>query len=270
MLKFSLGFSPCPNDTYIFYALTHGLIETGDISFAQAQIYDVETLNAMALSESLDVTKVSFYAYLKVREHYALLKTGGAMGRSCGPLIVSKKSIAPHELKGKKIAVPGKLTTAYLLTRLFEPEISDDQIIVLPFNDIMAAVRDGTADAGVIIHECRFTYHTYGLTEVIDLGMWWEKETALPVPLGCIIAKKSLGERTISKIEQFILQSVLYAKAHPVETLNYIRSHAAEMDDKVISGHIALYVNNYTENTGADGAAAFDKVIDFAKNRGLL
>ncbi|QWR78050.1 1,4-dihydroxy-6-naphthoate synthase [Candidatus Magnetomonas plexicatena] len=270
MIKLSLGFSPCPNDTYIFYALTHGIIDTEDISFLPAEIHDVETLNSMALRESLDITKVSFYAYLKVREKYALLKTGGAMGHSCGPMIVSKKRILPHELKEKKIAVPGKHTTAYLLTRLFEPEINDDQLLVLPFNDIMTAVRDGIADAGVIIHECRFTYHTYGLTEVIDLGAWWEKETGLPIPLGCIIAKKSLGERTISKIEDFILQSVLYAKAHPAETRNYVKLYAAEMDDKVISDHIALYVNNFTENTGADGTTAFNKIMDFATDRGLL
>jgi 1,4-dihydroxy-6-naphthoate synthase len=269
MQKLSLGFSPCPNDTYVFYALVHGIVNAANITFSH-QIHDVETLNNMALSESLDVTKVSFYAYAHVMDKYALLKTGGAIGRSCGPIIVSKKRISPHELKDKKIAIPGKLTTAYLLTQLFEPAISTENVLVMPFNEIMAAVKDGVADAGVIIHESRFTYHTYGLTEVVDLGAWWERETGLPIPLGCIIAKKSLGEGIISEIEQLILNSVLYAKSRPDETIAYVKTHAAEIDDKVITEHIGLYVNNYTENTGDDGVAACNKIIALAKDKGLL
>ncbi|MEO5358317.1 MAG: 1,4-dihydroxy-6-naphthoate synthase [Nitrospirae bacterium YQR-1] len=269
MHKLSLGFSPCPNDTHVFYALVHGIVKATGIALSH-QIHDVETLNNMALNESLDVTKVSFYAYAHVTDKYAMLKTGGAMGRSCGPIIVSKKRMSPDELKGKKIAVPGKLTIAYLLTQLFEPAINNNSVLVMPFNEIMAAVRDGVVDAGVIIHESRFTYHTFGLTEVVDLGAWWEKETALPIPLGCIIAKKSLGEGIISEIEHLILASVRYANIHPAETRTYIKSHAAEMDDTVISEHIRLYVNNYTENTGDDGIAAFNKIINLAQDRGLL
>ncbi len=265
MEKISLGYSPCPNDTFIFYALAHKKIEM-DVEFSEI-LRDVETLNKMAFNKELDVTKASFHAFGFLREDYCLLHTGSALGRGCGPLIVAKKKIQYAELSRKSIAIPGKMTTAYLLLQLFNPEIKN--IVEMPFDRIMNAVSLGTVDAGLIIHESRFTYPSYNLVKLADLGEWWEEETGLPIPLGGIFAKRKLGAVAIRKIDSLIKKSIEYAYRNPDEAREYIKSNAQELDDDVIDQHIGLYVNDYTLEIG-DGAAAVEKLLKTARELNLI
>ncbi len=265
MEKISLGFSPCPNDTFIFYALAHKKIDM-DIEFSQI-LRDVETLNKMAFNKELDVTKASFHAFGFLREDYCLLHSGSALGRGCGPLIVAKKKIQYAELPRKSIAIPGKMTTAYVLLQLFNPEIKN--IVEMPFDRIMNAVSLGTVDAGLIIHESRFTYPSYNLVKLVDLGEWWEEETGLPIPLGGIFAKRKLGAATIRKIDSLIKKSIEYAYRNPEEAREYIKSNAQELEDDVIDQHIRLYVNDYTLEIG-DGVAAVEKLLRCAEELNLI
>ena len=268
MKTLSLGYSPCPNDTFIFYALVHGKIKTDDLSFKEI-LLDVETLNQMAVKGGLDITKVSYNAFGNLRDDYCLLRSGGALGRGCGPLVVSMKAYEMQDLRGKKIAIPGDLTTAYLLLQLYDPSFKDN-IKVMVFSDIMDAVKKGEVDAGLIIHESRFTYPSYGLKEVIDLGEWWEQETGLPIPLGCIIAKRSLGSELRDKIETLIRESVLYSMSRRDEPVKYIKEHSQELDDDVIADHIALYVNDYTIDISDDGIMAVKELFDMAEKNGII
>lgn len=264
----TLGYSPCPNDTFIFYALVHQKIDLGNLRFRE-MLLDVETLNQKALHSELDITKVSFHAYAHLRDRYVLLRSGGALGRGCGPLVVAKGNIKMEDLKGKRIAIPGKLTTAYLLLQLYEPLLAKD-VVVMPFDRIMDAVETGIVDAGLIIHESRFTYPGYGLSEVLDLGRWWEDKTGLPIPLGCIIAEKSLGPSLINTIETLVRRSVEYGFAHRDETTEYIKAHAQELADIVIEQHINLYVNNYSLDLGNDGLRAVNELLKRAEQQGIL
>ncbi len=263
----TLGYSPCPNDTFIFYALVRGRIETGGLSFTE-NLEDVETLNRMAMRGALDVTKVSFNALGFLRDDYCLLRSGGALGRGCGPLIVAREPLRAKDLRGKKIAVPGMLTTAYLLMRLFDPMLKD--VEAMPFHRIMEAVSSGSADAGLIIHEGRFTYPRYGLHEVMDLGKWWEEATGLPIPLGAIAAKRELGTDTINKVDSLIRESLLYARAHPEEPMGYIKEHAQEMEDEVIRKHIELYVNDFSVDLGDEGTRAVEEFLRRAEEKRLI
>lgn len=264
----TLGHSPCPNDTFIFYALVHRKIESGDLRFKEI-LLDVETLNQKALNSELDITKVSFHAYGNLRDRYVLLHSGGAMGRGCGPLVVARHKARMDDLKGKKIAIPGRLTTAYLLLQLYEPLLAGG-VVVMSFDRIMDAVKDGTVDAGLIIHESRFTYRDYGLFEVMDLGQWWEKETGLPIPLGCIIGKKNLGMDLIHTIDNLVKESVEYAFARREETKGYIKAHSQELEDKVIEQHINLYVNNYSLDLGDEGLRAVEELLKRAEEQGII
>jgi len=264
----SLGYSPCPNDTFIFYALVHGKIDTGDLQFKEI-LLDVETLNQGAMKGELDITKVSYNAFGNLREDYCLLRSGGALGRGCGPLVVSKRNYSMKDLKGKRIAIPGELTTAYLLLQLYGLGLKKN-IKVMPFNMVMDAVKKGDVDAGLIIHESRFTYKSYGLKKVIDLGEWWEKETGLPIPLGCIIAKRSMGKDLIHKIDGLIKKSILYAMNNKDEPKKYIKEHSQELEDSVIEQHINLYVNDYSIDIGEDGIKAVQALFDMADERGII
>lgn len=268
MKTLSLGYSPCPNDTFIFYALVHGKIDTGDLGFKEI-LLDVETLNQMAVKGELDITKVSYNAFGNLRDDYCLLRSGGALGRGCGPLVVASKECEMKDLKGKTIAIPGELTTAYLLLQLYEPDFRSN-VKVMPFHEIMGAVKEGKVDAGLIIHEGRFTYPSYGLKKIIDLGEWWKKETGLPIPLGCIIAKRSLGIDVISKVERLIMESVLYAISRRDEPVKYIKEHSQELDDSVIAEHINLYVNDYSIDIGDEGIRAVRKLLDMAEEKGII
>ncbi|MCZ7391755.1 MAG: 1,4-dihydroxy-6-naphthoate synthase [Candidatus Methanoperedens sp.] len=265
MTKLSLGYSPCPNDTFIFYALAHKKLRM-DVEFSEI-LRDVEGLNKLALNRELDVTKASFYAFGFLRENYCLLHSGSALGRGCGPLVVAKNPMRISELASSRIAIPGKMTTAYLLLQLFAPGIK--KIVEMPFERIMNAVSLGTVDAGLIIHEGRFTYPKYNLVELLDLGEWWEEETGLPIPLGGILAKRELGADTIKKIDALVKKSVEYAFQNPALTREYIKSNAQELDDDVIEQHIRLYVNDYTLEIG-DGIIAIEKLLKTAEELHLI
>lgn len=228
---------------------------------------DVETLNRMAFRKELDVTKASFHAFGHLREDYCLLHSGSALGRGCGPLVVAKKSINKDELCGKKIAIPGKMTTAYLLLKLYAPDVKN--IVEMPFDRIMNAVSLGIVDAGLIIHESRFTYPHYKLMKLADLGEWWEEETGLPIPLGGIFAKRDLGAGLIREIDLLIRKSLEYAFQNRDITREYIKQHAQELDDDVINRHINLYVNDFTLDIG-EGIKAVDKLIKTAEEMNLF
>lgn len=268
MRTLSLGYSPCPNDTFIFYALVHKKIDTDDLNFREI-LLDVETLNQKALKGELDITKVSYNAFGNLRDEYCLLRSGGALGRNCGPLIVAKEQYEMKGLKGKMIAIPGELTTAYLLLQLYDPAFRNN-IKIMPFNEIMKSVKDGEVDAGLIIHESRFTYPSYGLKQIMDLGEWWEKETGLPIPLGCIIAKRNLGNELINRIENLIKESVLYAMSRRDEPVKYIKEHSQELEGSVIEAHINLYVNDYSIDIGKDGIKAVQMLFEIAEERGII
>jgi 1,4-dihydroxy-6-naphthoate synthase len=263
----TLGFSPCPNDTFMFYPLVHGLVDTSGLSFRE-RLEDVETLNRLALAGELDVTKVSYHALGHIREQYALLRSGSALGRGCGPLLVAREEIDPADLRGLRIAVPGQYTTALLLLRLLDPIL--DNFIVMPFNEIMDAVLTGKADAGLVIHESRFTYQDLGLHRLVDLGEWWEGETGLPIPLGGIVARRSLGAETIAVIERALRAGVAYARSHPTEAAGYIHEHAQEISDEVCAAHIGLYVNDFSTELGAEGERAIAELLRRAEESGII
>jgi 1,4-dihydroxy-6-naphthoate synthase len=251
----------------MFYPLVHRLVATGGLSYRE-RLEDVETLNLLALRGELDVTKVSYAALGHVREEYALLRSGSALGRGCGPLLVAADNLAPSDLRGRTIAVPGRYTTALLLLLLFDPGLGN--FLVMPFNEIMDAVLTGNADAGVIIHESRFTYHGFGLHKLVDLGEWWETETGLPIPLGGIVARRSLGAETIAAIERALKDGVTYARTHPDEAARYICEHAQEMSAAVCAAHIGLYVNDFSADLGVEGEQAIRCLLERAERAGII
>lgn len=262
----SLGYSPCPNDTFIFYALTHGLIAKAPQ--VTEHLEDVETLNQLARQSILDLTKISYHAFGHVRQDYALLRSGGALGRGCGPLVIARAPLTMDQLRGQRLAIPGELTTANLLLQLHGAGF--DQTTSMPFHQIIPAITSGQFSAGVIIHESRFTYQQQGLHQILDLGQWWEEETGCPIPLGGILARRSLGAELISRIDLALKASIEYAYAHPDEPRNYIRQHAQELDEQVIDQHIDLYVNDFSRNLGNQGLLAVQTLLQRAEARGLL
>lgn len=265
--ELTLGYSPCPNDTHIFYALVRGKVTVPGITF-QERLEDVETLNRLALEGALDLTKISYHALGHLRERYALLRSGGALGRGCGPLIVAKPGIRIEDLRSGTIAIPGKLTTAWLLLQLFDREMN--KVVVMTFDRIMQAVADGSVTAGLIIHESRFTYPLYKLDMLLDLGEWWERYSGLPIPLGGILGKRSLGTATLVKVEEAIRESLKYARAHPAEVLSYVKKHSQEMDEAVMRRHIDLYVNDFSRDLGDAGVAAVQRLFAEAEKRGIF
>jgi len=267
MKTLTIGYSPCPNDTFIFYALTHGKVRVPGIKFRE-QLEDVETLNRMALGGGLDITKISYHALGHLRENYALLRSGGALGRGCGPLIVARAGTTLGDLKKDSVAIPGKLTTAYLLLRLFDPSI--ENVTVMTFDRIMGAVSKGDATAGLIIHESRFTYPLYKLEKLLDLGEWWERYSGLPIPLGGILGKRSLGRDLLLRVEESIRESIRYAGAHPDEVMGYCRRFSQEMDEKVMRSHIDLYVNTFSLDMAQEGLSAVRRLFAEAEARGIF
>lgn len=266
----NIAFSPCPNDTFVFHALVHGLIPGApqfEVTYA-----DIDITNGLAASgNGPDILKISYAAMPWVLDEYALLPCGGALGRGCGPLVLTAGE-HPNavSLAGKRVAVPSERSTAYLLFRLWAAQNVPGgvgEIIVMPFDEIMPAVRNGSIDAGLVIHEARFTYQTYGLNMLADLGNWWESDTGLPIPLGAIIARRSLDLESVSG---WIRESVRYAWAHPEASANYVLEHAQEMSPDVTQAHINLYVNEYTEDLGDDGYAAITALLGRAAREGLV
>lgn len=267
MKTLSLGYSPCPNDTYIFYALAHNKVTIPGYKFEE-RLEDVETLNQLALKGLLDLTKVSYHALGHLRDRYVLLRSGGALGRGCGPLVIAPKASDMQGLRGKRIAIPGKLTTANLLLQLYGEGY--DNLLTVPFEQIMPTLQRGDADAGVIIHESRFTYREAGFHEILDLGAWWEEDSGLPIPLGGILARRNLGPETIQAVEQAIRSSLDFARQNPQLPRNYIKKHSQELSDMVIDAHIELYVNDFSLNLGEQGVAAVEVLMTRAEERGLI
>lgn len=266
--ELTLGYSPCPNDTFIFYALTHGRISLPGRTIRE-RLEDVETLNQLARGGVLELTKISYHAYGHLRDNYVLLRSGGALGRGCGPLVIASRPGATlQDLKGRPLAIPGELTTANLLLQLCAGGFA--QIVSMPFDQIMPAVANGHVTAGVIIHESRFTYQQFGLHQVIDLGEWWEAETGCPIPLGGILARRDLGTATIKAVEQAIAASLAYAWQHPDEPRDYISQHAQELAANVIDQHIGLYVNAFSSDLGVEGIKAVTTLFERAEAAGLL
>ena len=263
----TLGYSPCPNDTHIFYALVHGRVDCRGLAFRE-RMEDVETLNSLALRGTLDVSKVSCHALGFLRDEYCVLRAGAALGRGCGPLVVARDYSGMDELRGKRVALPGRYTTASLLFRLSCHDFAET--VFLPFHMIMGAVARGEVDAGVIIHESRFTYASYGLTKLMDLGEWWEQETGHPIPLGCVVARRSLGAELLSDMEHVLRDSIMFSNGRPFEANDYIRGHSREMSNEVCAAHIGLYVNDYSLDLGSDGEAALNALLHRAETFGLV
>ena len=263
----SLGFSPCPNDTFIFHALVHGLVK-GPLSFQAPFLEDVETLNCWALQKRLDVTKLSFHALGHVLDEYCVLSSGSALGRGCGPLIVAAEPCDMSKGDSLKIAIPGKYTTASLLFQMFAPNCTN--IVEMSFENIMPAISRGEIDAGVIIHESRFTYAGEGLVCLQDLGKWWEETSGQPIPLGCIAARRSLGKRIVGEIDQAIRESLEMAYENPQRCLPYIRQYSQEIDEKVVQEHIGLYVNEYSIELGGEGMQAVATFLERGRKVGIL
>lgn len=238
-MKLKLGISSCPNDTFMFdHFLKHSGIDV------ELFIEDIETLNNMAMQGLTDMTKLSYHTFAKLRDKYQMLNSGGALGENCGPILVSKHKAYPDEIEDMKIAIPGEMTTANLLLQIFYPKVKAKQVYV--FSDIENAVLDGECDAGLIIHESRFTYKDKGLKKIIDIGEVWENTYGLPTPLGGIAIQKNLPKEIIAKIDKALRDSILYSFDHPEEAMPFIRQHAQEMEDAVMKKHIALYVNHYS------------------------
>ena len=263
----SLGYSPCPNDTFIFNGLVHGKIPLRLVEFAPPVLDDVETLNAWALQARLDVTKLSFHALGHVLDRYRLLNAGAALGRGCGPLFISARG-RTGRIKDWRIAIPGTYTTAALLLRLFCPDCR--HLVVLRFDQIMSAIVNGEVDAGVIIHESRFTYQQHGLHCVQDLGLWWEETTGLPIPLGCIAARREFPLPVCAEISAAIQASIEWAETHPEMGWGYIQEHARELEPEVMRSHIALYVNNFSVDLGEEGRAAIRELFRRAGDSDLF
>ncbi len=263
MRTIRVGYSPCPNDTFLFYALVHGRVDTGGYVF-EPVLEDVETLNRWALEGRLPMSKVSYGVVDRVADRYWCLRSGGALGRGCGPLVVVRSPVSLEDLSGGVIAVPGLHTTA---NRLLELRTGGRPLrrVAMVFHQIMPAVASGRVDAGVVIHEGRFTYRRHGLTVVEDLGQWWERTTGCPIPLGGILLRRGLSGVDPLAVQQALRRSVEYALAHPEEPMAYVRAHAQEMDPGVIRQHIELYVNRYTVDLGEDGMRAVETLFDRGK-----
>lgn len=270
----SLAFSPCPNDTFVFDAWAHGRVPGAppvDVTFA-----DIDVTNGMAERGELDVLKVSYAALPWLLDEYALLPCGGALGRGCGPLVLTSRAPDGGEDVPKRlgrVAVPSERSTAYLLFRLWAADRLPDgvgEIVVMPFHEIMPAVRDGAVDAGLVIHEARFTYQEYGLHKLADMGEHWESTTGLPIPLGAIIARRSLGEATLRSVADAARTSVRMAWDDPEASRDYVRAHAQEMDPAVAEAHIGLYVNEFTADLGEPGYAAVRGLLTRAAAEGLV
>jgi 1,4-dihydroxy-6-naphthoate synthase len=257
----SIAFSPCPNDTFVFHALVHGLVPDApafDVTYA-----DVDVTNTAAELGAFDIVKVSYAALPWLTTKYRLLPCGGALGRGCGPLILTRGDRAT-DLTGKTIAVPGDRTTAYVLMRLWTNAhgMAPAQVVVRPFHEIMPAVAAGIYDAGLVIHEARFTYPRFGLTALTDLGSWWEEDTGLPIPLGAILANRATTNA--EDAARWIRSSVEFAWKDPEASQAYVLHHAQEMEPDVVRRHIDLYVNDFTADLGAEGYAAAEALLDRA------
>lgn len=250
----TLAYSPCPNDTFIFAAWTNGLIEGAPV--VRPVLEDVENLNNSALKANYELTKVSYGAIPNLMDDYRILRSGGALGRGCGPLLITRPGAGEkiEDFCDKIVAIPGEMTTAFMLLRLamgIRP-----QTLMMRFDQIVDAVASGVADAGLIIHESRFTYRQHGLQQVVDLGEWWEGETGLPIPLGAILARNDLDDELVARVNDSIHKSLHIARTDESKIIRYVRAHAFEMNEDVMHKHIATYVTDFTDDVGSEGERA--------------
>jgi 1,4-dihydroxy-6-naphthoate synthase len=266
---YTLAYSPCPNDTYIFAALTNGLLP--DAPSVQAHLADIEELNEAAARAEFELVKVSYGAVPFLLDRYRILSAGGAVGRGCGPLLVAKPAESPPlfaDFAGKRIAIPGERTTAFLLLQLAlgkRPKTTQ-----MRFDQIIPAVTRGDIDAGLIIHESRFTYRDAGLISIVDLGEWWENLTLLPIPLGAILVRNDVPDAEAESLNEAIRRSLAFARADPLSVMPYVRDHAVEMNDDVMRAHIELYVNDFTDDLGKAGREAVRALFARAHAAGIL
>jgi 1,4-dihydroxy-6-naphthoate synthase len=258
MMRFTLGFSPCPNDTFIFDALVNKKIDTEGLDF-EVLLEDVETLNQWAMQGKLDISKISYGVLPLVLDRYELLDAGGALGKGVGPLLISRRPIPPGDIVACSIAIPGQRTTAHLLFSLAFPAARNKEFML--FSDIETAVLSGKTDCGVIIHENRFTYQQKGLIRLMDLGEFWEEKTGAPIPLGGIVFRRGQDPALAAKVNTLIRKSLEYAFGHYPDLPDYVKVHAQEMDEQVMRQHIDLYVNPYSLTLGADGEKAIQTLL---------
>ena len=266
-MKLTLGFSPCPNDTFIFDAMVHGRIDTENIEFDYF-LADVEELNSKARNAEVDITKISFHAYCYVADNYVILDSGGALGFGAGPLLISKRKFDVSAMASKKIAIPGKYTTANLLFSIAWSDCRNKKEYL--FSDIEDALINGDVDAGLIIHETRFTYQKRGLIKIADMGEYWEKLTNMPVPLGAIVIKRTIPESVALKVNRILRRSLEYAISNPEASSGFIAGNAQEMDSDVMKNHISLYVNEFTLSLGAKGRDAVEKLFGIATEKKVI
>ncbi|MDR1360381.1 MAG: 1,4-dihydroxy-6-naphthoate synthase [Deltaproteobacteria bacterium] len=260
MNSLGLGLSPCPNDTYIFDALIHGRIALED-RFSP-RLADVQDLNDLAGSGFLELTKLSLAAMIRVLDRYVILDAGAALGRGCGPLLVSRAALSPEECRTASLAIPGRLTTANALLDL--SGLFHGPRLEMPFETVIPAVAAGRTDLGAVIHEGRFTYAAHGLRLVLDLGRWWEESARLPLPLGVIAARRDLGKATILRLEDAVRRSLEHARARPEDSRAFVAAHAQEMDPEVREKHIAMFVNDFSLSLGQEGQKAVRALLEAA------
>ena len=266
-MPLSLGFSPCPNDTFIFDAMIHGKVDTEGLSF-DVYMDDVEALNRRAFEGTIDITKLSYHAFAHLTQRYNLLDAGSALGRNCGPLLIAKKILSGEEVNAARIAIPGKMTTANFLISLAYPQAQHKSEVL--FSDIEEAVLDGRFDAGLIIHENRFTYEQKGLVKIRDLGEYWESTTGFPIPLGGIVVRRDLPLDVRQRVNRVMRRSVAYAFAHREDEMPFVRAHAQSMEDAVMAAHIELYVTDFTLELGEQGRAAVREMFRIAGELGVV
>jgi 1,4-dihydroxy-6-naphthoate synthase len=266
-MKLSLGFSPCPNDTFIFDAMVHGRIDTEGLEFDYF-LSDVEDLNRKALNAEVDITKISYHAYAYVAQNYLVLDAGSALGYRNGPLLISKRRLGIADLPKLRIAIPGKYTTANLLFSIAWPEVVNKTEYL--FSKIEDVLLKEEVDAGLIIHETRFTYYKRGLHKLADMGEYWETLTGLPIPLGAIVIKRSVPEEIALKVNRVIRRSLEYAYKDSFASYDFVAGNAREMDSTVMNNHIKLYVNEYTLNLGVRGREAVVELFRIAGEKGVI
>ncbi len=265
-MKLRIGFSPCPNDTFIFDAMIHHKIDTEGLEF-ELILADVEDLNQRAFQNELDITKLSYHTYAYLVKDYILLNGGSALGNNCGPLLISKHPIKSNEVSNQRIGIPGKFTTANFLLRIAFPEAKNKESML--FSDIEHQLLEEKIELGLIIHENRFTYQEKGLHKIIDLGEFWEEKTKLPIPLGGIVIKRNLPLSIQQKVDRVMQRSVKFALENPEKTYDFVKPHAQEMDLEVMLKHIKLYVNDYTLDLGKNGKKAITTLFEEAKKQGI-
>ena len=266
-MKLTLGFSPCPNDTFIFDAMIHGKVDTEGLAF-EVVMADVEELNRRAFAGDLHITKLSYHAYAYLIDQYVLLDAGSALGNNCGPLLIARRPLAEPEINQGRLAIPGRYTTANFLLSLAYPQAVHKTEML--FSKIEEAVLTGQADAGLIIHENRFTYESRGLVKIVDLGEYWETTTGLPIPLGGIVVQRHLPAEVLATINRVMRRSVDFARESPEATRDFVKAHAQEMEEKVMFQHIDLYVNDYTSDLGAAGREAIRHLFKVAREKAII